>query len=293
MDSSLRLFDVYKKATEFLLEMDVSGAQTDARIIICKTLNISDVDFIAQSHTRLLDDAEIFAVQKNLERRADGMPVSRMFNQREFWGLPFYINEYCLDPRSDTETLIEAVIERFQSRIDEKLTIVDFGAGSGCIPIPLLREFPNATAVAIDICPEAIKVAQKNADDLGVFDRMAFICSDWDDGLPSSYKGEFDIVVSNPPYIESGDMKDLQREVIHFDPSIALDGGEKGLNAYEYLVPKINYFLKKEGKAFFEIGKGQENDLKRLIENAGATLSREYRDIAGIIRVLEISCGDK
>jgi release factor glutamine methyltransferase len=293
MDSHITLDQFYKEATELLAGAGLSSASLDARVILCKTLGISDVDFITEAKTMVLDEVELYALQKNFEKRTDGMPVSRIFGQREFWGMLFYINEFCLDPRPDTETLIEAVIKRLKSQKKDHLKIIDFGTGSGCIPIALLTEFPNATATAIDICPKALDVAKKNADRLGVADRIKFICSDWDSKVPASEMGTFDVLVSNPPYIESGVMPILQREVIHFDPSLALDGGEKGLNPYEILIPKIKVLLKNTGKAFFEIGKGQENDLKRLIDNAHATLSRKYADIAGIIRVVEISCGDK
>lgn len=293
MDSHITLDQFYKEATELLAGAGVNSASLDARVILCKTLDLSDVDFITEAKTMLLDEVELYALQKNLEKRTDGMPVSRIFGQREFWGMSFYINEFCLDPRPDTETLIEAVIKRFKSQKKDHLKIIDFGTGSGCIPIALLTEFPNATATAIDICPNALDVAKKNADRLGVADRIKFICSDWDSNVPASDIGTFDVLVSNPPYIESDVIPILQREVIHFDPALALDGGEKGLNPYEILIPKIKVLLKNTGKAFFEIGKGQENDLKRLIDNAHATLSREYTDIAGIIRVVEISCGDK
>ncbi|MGB1077118.1 MAG: N5-glutamine methyltransferase family protein, partial [Bdellovibrionales bacterium] len=184
-------------------------------------------------------------------------------------------------------------LQSFGARKHDPLRIVDFGTGSGCIIISLLREFPNAYGVAVDISIDALKVAKKNAEDLGVSDRISFVCSSWNDSILVNGETCFDVVVSNPPYIESNVIHDLQGEVIHFDPLIALDGGEKGLNPYDFLIPQLKFLLKKAGKAFFEIGKGQEVEIERLIEKSDATLSRLSRDMAGIIRVVDISCGDK
>ena len=283
----------YQDSVSFLQEADIQSPSLDARLIVMRTLGISDVDFITESTTRLISDEEQVAVQHNLNKRREGMPVSKIFGEKEFWGLSFFVNEHCLDPRPDTETLVEAVIESYKNHRENALRVVDFGTGSGCILISLLKEFPNAMGVAVDISFDALQVAKKNARSLGVSDRIQFVCSDWNSALSVSDENQFDILVSNPPYIESDVIHSLDKEVIHFDPILALDGGCEGLNPYKTLIPQLKNLLKKSGKAFFEIGKGQESDLKRLIEKSGATLSRSYPDIAGIIRVVDISCGDK
>lgn len=264
-------------------------SQLDARLLIRNTLNLSDVEMLAHGRDHIVAISDIDRVLENVNKRIDGMPISRIFSNREFWGLPFYINEHCLDPRPDTETLIEAALALFKGREHEPLRIIDFGTGSGCILVSLLSEFPNAYGVGVDISEGALNVAQRNAKSLGVADRIDFVCSDWAKALSFSEGGRFDLLVSNPPYIESDVIPNLQREVIHFDPALALDGGDKGLNPYEILIPQLKNILSKDGKSLFEIGKDQENDLMRLIEKAGANLSREYRDLAGIIRVVEIS----
>ncbi len=216
--------------------------------------------------------------------------MSRIFGEKEFWGLSFYINEYCLDPRPETETLIEAILKATPNK-KTPLNIVDFGTGSGCILISLLHEFPNARGIGVDISPDALEVAHHNAQALDVINRVTFVCSDWGKALPQ--ENQFDIIVSNPPYIESDVILTLDKEVSHFDPSLALDGGKKGLNTYEILIPQIKFFLKQGGKAFFEIGKGQEADILRLVEKTHATLRALHPDLAGIVRGVEISCGDK
>ena len=293
MADTITLEKLYECAVQQLNDAGVKSAPLDARLIFMKSLNISHTDFITEAKTLSFSESGLCVTRENLGKRCEGMPVSRIFNEREFWGLPFYINEHCLDPRPDTETLIEAVVTAFSSRKREALRFVDFGVGSGCILLSLLREFPNAYGVAVDISYETLKVTQKNAYFLGVADRINFVCSDWDSALSVRGENQFDVVVSNPPYIESEMIPALEREVIHFDPMLALDGGISGLNPYNVLVPKLKFLLKPSGRAFFEIGKGQESDVQRLVEKVDATLNGLYRDIAGIIRVVDISCGDK
>ncbi|MBL4589035.1 MAG: peptide chain release factor N(5)-glutamine methyltransferase [Alphaproteobacteria bacterium] len=293
MADTITLENLYERAVQRLDDAGIKSARLDARLILMKSLNISHTNFITEIKVLSFSAVNLRVAQENLDKRCEGMPVSRIFNEREFWGLPFYINEHCLDPRPDTETLIEAVVTAFASKRREALRFVDFGVGSGCILLSLLREFPNAYGVAVDISYEALKVTQKNADLLGVADRINFVCSDWDSALRVRGEDQFDVVVSNPPYIESQMIPKLEREVIHFDPMLALDGGISGLNPYKILVPKLKFLLKSSGRAFFEIGKGQESDVQRLVEKTDATLNGLYRDIAGIIRVVDISCGDK
>ncbi len=284
---------LYKELIQRLTVSDIESPVLDARLILMKTLKLSHLDFITGEKDITFSDEESKSVYQNLELRCQGMPVSRIFGEREFWGLPFFINEHCLDPRPDTETLVEAVVRAYKTQKNEPLRIVDFGTGSGCILISLLHEFPNATGLAIDISTDALLVAQKNAQILGVEDRMDVLCSDWTKGLNQDEMKQFDIIVSNPPYIESGIMPDLPKEVIHYDPHCALDGGKIGLDPYKILIPQMNFLLKSKGKTFFEIGKGQESEIIRLVENTDATLEELHRDLSGIIRVVEISCGDK
>ncbi len=293
MANQLTLEKFYQESVLFLKEASIDSATTDARLIILKTLGLSDVDFITDAHTRIISDLEIVSVKKNLETRVKNIPVSRIFDEREFWGMSFKIGEACLDPRPDTETLVEAVVSSFRDRINDELRFIDFGTGSGCIIISILTEFPNSTGVAVDISPSALKIAKENARRLGVLDRINFVCSDWNSAIHLKNENKFDVLLSNPPYIDSEEIPFLDKDVQVSDPILALDGGFGGLNSYSILIEQLNFILKKSGRAFFEIGIGQETGLERLIEDTDANLSRLYRDIAGIVRVVDISCGDK
>lgn len=175
------LQDIYQKLCETLPEHD-------ARYVIEKRVGATHAEMIAHPK-REVDESEIL---KDLERHKAGEPLSRIYGEREFWGLPFKLSEATLDPRPDTETLIEAVLKRYKDAPPK--TILDLGTGTGCILISLLSEFPNAKGVGADLSEEAIETAKFNAKQNQVADRATFICSDWTESIHES----FDLIVSNP-----------------------------------------------------------------------------------------------
>jgi len=200
---------------------------------------------------------QLAEIYKNLKtRRLAGEPLSKILGLKEFWGLEFQVNEYVLDPRPDTETLIEAVLDYVGGRKSETLKILDLGTGTGCVPISLLSELPNATAMAIDISDEALDVArqnvQKHNDQHDISDRIEFRKGSWFEGLEGQ---NFDIITSNPPYIPDSDIENLSKEVKNHDPVLALSGGDSGLEAYNKIFSSLNNHLKSDGRAFFEIGR--------------------------------------
>ena len=220
-----------------------------------------------------------------IARRALGEPLSRIFGMREFYGRRFHINEFTLDPRPDSETLIEAVL-KYTGR---KQTILDLGTGTGCLLITLLAEIPDARGVAVDVSVDALKIAQKNAHEHDVEPRIKFLESDWF----SKVDGLFDIIISNPPYIQSDVIPFLDDSVKNFDPILALDGGMSGIEPYKKLLLGAKKSLVEGGRLFVEIGFDQSETLPRLIENYGATLIHAHKDLAGVTRILEIGYGDK
>jgi release factor glutamine methyltransferase len=169
------------------------------------------------------------------------------------------------------------------------LKILDLGTGTGCIPITLLTELPNATAVAVDVSADALDVAHTNAKKHGVDDRIEFVQDNWFDNVD----GVFDIITSNPPYIPASDIPTLSVEVQNHDPILALSGGNSGLEAYKKIFSSLNDFLKRDGRAFFEIGQNQHESVMRLVDESNLLLRDSRADIGGIPRVVEISCGDK
>jgi release factor glutamine methyltransferase len=237
-------------------------------------------DYVAHLNDMLSPEAAV-RFGGVIERRLAGEPVSRIVGVREFYGRPFRIDRSTLDPRPDTETLIEAALALVDRRTPLKL--LDLGTGSGCILVTLLAELPHATGVGIDKSLAALEVARANALDLGVADRAGFVAGDWLDGVD----GAFDLVVANPPYLSTAEMAGLAREVADHDPAGVLDGGPDGLVAYRGIVPRLGDVLRPGGVALFEIGPAQAGPVSRLLVEAGlAPEEQPWLDLAGRPRVV-------
>jgi release factor glutamine methyltransferase len=229
-----------------------------------------------------IDDERIGAI---IRRRLSGEPLSRILGVREFWGLPFELSADTLDPRPDTETLIEAVLERYRDTPPRR--ILDIGTGSGCILIALLHEFPQAMGVGTDLSAGAVEMARRNTLSNGVSDRASFIQTCWTKGV----EGPFDLILSNPPYIPTGVIPNLAPEVKNHDPILALDGGEDGLGAYKVIIKEIKNLLAPGGRIFLETGFDQAGQVARLVAEHGATPERIIPDLGGNPRVVECHMG--
>ena len=204
-----------------------------------------------------------------------GKPLSKIIGEREFWSLPFHVNQHVLDPRPDSETLVSQILQRFPDK-NVALNILDLGTGSGCLIITLLHEYQNATGSAADISPHALDIARKNAARHGVNSRLKFVHSSWFDKV----EGKFDLIISNPPYIPSKDIADLDIAVKDHDPLLALDGGEDGLAPYRMILSQAKHYLNPQGIIVFEIGYNQGPDLVNLSTQHGFQAS-VYKDLAG------------
>jgi len=216
-----------------------------------------------------------------LTRRESRKPISRIFGEREFWGLKFKINSATLDPRPDSETIIESALDAFHED-HPPLKILDLGTGSGCLICSLLKEFPSAVGYATDISYDAIFLAQRNAIENGLEARANFIVGDWDSAINS----KFDLIVSNPPYILSSEIDALEPEVSVFDPRMALDGGIDGLVTIRRLVKKLSDLAAPGARIFIEVGLGQADQTAALLESKGFFLRPHARDLAGRHRVV-------
>lgn len=265
---------------------DQLNSDLDARWIIEERTGCTWSDIVLQPDL-VLNAEQIRHIEKDVESRLSGKPLSRIYGMAEFWGMPFHLNAQTLDPRPETELIIELALQRFAK--DTPLRILDLGTGTGCVLISLLSEFKNAIGFATDFSYAALKQAQKNAALNQVDSRIHFVCCSWFEGIDS----HFDLIVSNPPYIESAVIPTLSKEVRDYDPILALDGGDEGLNPYQIIFPHLKTVLSPYGKAFFEIGYNQADKMMRLAEECGFALRRVHHDIAENPRVVEISCGDK
>ena len=262
----------------------------DARILVRQGGQISDAELITLGQTPLSAE-QIEDIEKLAVRRERGEPVSRIIGTREFWGLTFTVGPDTLDPRADTETLVAAALARARSLKKPRLRLLDLGTGTGCIMLSLLHELPDATGVAIDLSAGALEIAALNASRLGLSDRVEFRIGSWFE--PIAEDEQFDMIVSNPPYIPRQEIESLAKEVRDHDPILALEGGVDGLRDYQIILKNMKKHLGCGGYAFFEIGRNHEKDVERLSRDSMMTQTESYRDLAGTIRVLELVCGEK
>jgi release factor glutamine methyltransferase len=200
----------------------------------------------------------------------------------EFWSFDFQVEPGVLVPRADTETLIEVATRVFPD-FHQPLRLLDIGVGSGCLILTLLRLYPAARGVGTDTSLEALSLTARNAARLGLSERLELRPTSWAEAVP----GPFDLVVSNPPYIPTGEINGLQPEVSRFEPRVALDGGPDGLDAYRAILADLRRLLAPSGVALLEIGRGQEDALAPLAA-AGRFSVAMHRDLAGIKRCLEL-----
>ena len=215
-------------------------------------------------------------------RRAAGEPLSRILGRREFWSLSLAISPDALDPRPETETIVEAALATFAARRGEPIALLDLGVGSGALLCALLSEFPAARGIGVDVSEGAANVARANVEALGLTNRAEIRLGDWGAGLD----GPFDLIAANPPYVRSGEIADLPREVRDHDPRLALDGGKDGLDAYRALLPQIARLLAPEGWFFLEVGAGQAEAVMTIAAAAGLAELATFDDLAGVARVV-------
>ena len=281
-DSSCTL--VQRQLAQFFAAAGSESGMIEARMILCTALKIDHIELLREADrpigscgTEVTETIVTLAM-----RRARHEPVSRILGRREFFGLDFAIDPFVLDPRADTESVVELTIDAMAPRWKEPLRILDLGTGSGAILCALLANLPHALGVGIDISEAACKVAARNLHRLGLVERGAIVCGNWTEALASP----FDVIVSNPPYIARGEIATLHPEVRDFDPHLALDGGTDGYEAYRTIIPALPRLLAQGGIAVFELGQGQSEKVGQLFAAAGLTLLGTREDLAGIARAI-------
>lgn len=282
LSPEMNLAEAQATMARHLEEADVDEAKREARLLLLQALGIDLATLIA-SEARPLGAAAARA-RELLARRCAREPLSRILGRREFYGLEFRLNASTLDPRPDTETLVDAVLGHLANvgLTDSPLHLLDLGTGTGAILIALLSRLPNAEGVGVDIASDAVRMAEVNASILGLDARSRFRLGDLLQGI-----GErFDVLVSNPPYIASGDIAGLEPEVRNHDPRLALDGGTDGLTFYRRILRDASSRLTEGGLIALELGAGQAQAVTGLMEQAGFFDIRSVRDLGGIERVL-------
>ena len=265
-----------------LRDAGIADASLDARLLLAMALGREEAVLPHESLTDWSHTAAGFS--RLLARRCAGEPVSRIRGWREFWSLRFALSADTLDPRPDSETVVEAALAWVGGRREASLRLLDLGTGSGALLLACLSEMPGATGIGVDLSAGALATATANAAQLRLSDRVQFVEGDFAD--PQAGAGEFDLILCNPPYIPRRAIEQLAPEVAHFDPKRALDGGDDGLDCWRSLLPRLRRGLAPNGRAFVEIGAGQEEAVTSLARQAGLQAAGTRPDLSGTIRCL-------
>ena len=267
----MNIENILDKASKQLNSLNIKNANLDCEVLLSNTIN-KDREYLILNLKQNLDKKYIDFFYNLIERRKKGEPVAYLINKKEFWKETFYVNKDVLIPRPDTEHLIEEVIKCTYE--DSKLHILDIGTGSGCILLSILRERKKFNGTGIDISKKSINISRYNAKKLKLNNRAKFYISDVDNFLI----GKYDIVISNPPYIENLSLKYLDRDVINFEPKLALDGGKDGFSEIIKVINKSSDLIKKNGLFILEIGYNQKNKAIQMLKNKGFYIKKVLKD---------------
>jgi release factor glutamine methyltransferase len=259
----------------------IENPRLEARLLLAHALDGSS-EALLRDTSRLVGSSGFDML---LARRCAREPLALILGRREFWSLDFAVSGDTLIPRPESETLIDAALAAFPDR-EMPRAILDLGTGTGCLLLAALHEFPRAFGVGVDRSAAAAALAARNAAALGLADRTAFACADWDTPL----SGRFDLVLCNPPYIPTSDIVGLMPEVARYEPRSALDGGTDGLDAYRRVVTSLSCRLTVSGVAILELGQGQAESVASLALEAGLT-AEARADLLGITRALVLRRG--
>ena len=260
---------------------DIQSSNLDAKIILKEALNIQDQELMLDSDI-LLKSREKKSLCEMVSRREKGEPISRILGSREFFSLDFKINNFVLDPRPETEHLVEESIKKIKE--NNYNNILELGVGSGCVIISILKSCKLIYGMGIDISLEAIKTARENARINNVND-LDLIVSNWG----ASIDKKFDLIISNPPYLRSDQIDNLPKEVKSFDPIISLDGGSDGLTVYRNIAKNTKRILSDDGTIIIEIAFDQAKDIEKIFINNNFLLQNKVKDYNGLDRIMVFS----
>ena len=293
----MNLLETLNWATHWLERHGIENPRLDAELLLARSLNLSREELYV--HLRgSVEKKEKKNIEELIRRRISGEPLQYILGHQEFWSIDLRVDSRVLIPRPETELLVEEAVSILSvTSLGRRPVVLDLGTGSGAIAIALAKEIEDIFLVATDISWNAVNLARQNAADVGVSGKIAFAEGDlFDPFRPSEEKDLFDLILSNPPYIVRSEMKHLAREVKDYEPGIALDGGEDGLDFYRRIVSQSPAFLRKRGWLLLEIGQNQEREVTRALVEGGSFSDPELlQDLAGIKRVVKVQkkCGSR
>jgi release factor glutamine methyltransferase len=261
------------EGTNILKNRSILSAKLDSEILMAKALD-KKREYIILNNDEIIKEQNLEYFKKLVQERATRKPIAYLLNKKYFWNSEFYVNKNTLIPRPDTEIILEQILKFTKNK--NYLNILDIGVGSGCILLSVLKERKNFYGTGIDISRNSLDICKMNAKKLLLERRVKFFKSDVDKFVI----GKYDLIVSNPPYIKTSDLKYLESDVIKFEPKLALDGGLDGLSVIRKVIKKSSELLKKNGKFILEIDFDQKNKVIKLLKNKGFFINSTVKDLA-------------
>ena len=269
----MKIENILIKSSKTLMEFNINNPYLDSELLLSKAINQDRKYFIINSKKNL-NKEKLNNFYNLVDRRKKGEPVAYIINKKEFWKNEFFVDKNVLIPRPDSELIVEQLLKL--TLYKSKLQILDIGTGSGCILLSLLKERPDFYGTGIDISKKSIKISKYNANKLKIKNRVKFYNSDVD-----NFKiGKYDLIVSNPPYIEVLNLKYLESDVVNFEPKLALNGGIDGFSKIRKVIDKATVLIKKNGKLVLEIGFNQKNKVVKLLREKGFYINCTLKDLA-------------
>ena len=274
----MNALELLNSGSNKLQKQKIKTHRIDSEILLSKVLNKSREQILIRLNQNM-KNTEVFAFDNLIQRRLNKEPVAYIINEKEFWSKKFHVNKNTLIPRPETELLVEDLIKIYKNK---KISLLDVGTGSGCIIISLLSELSNSKGVGIDISSRALKIAKQNALLHKVENKIKF----YNKSIIKLFNCKFDLIVSNPPYIDTKNIKNLDDDIKKYEPLIALNGGNDGLDVIKKVIYKAKEILKINGKLAIEIGNGQSNKISRELKKNNFKIERYIRDYKENIRCL-------
>jgi len=267
----MNIENILKEGIKILQKNKIANPQLDSEILLSNSIK-RDKKHIILNPKEVLNSEQLGKFKSLIERRKKGEPIAYLINKKEFWKDEFFVNKDVLIPRPDSELIIEQVL-KINSK-DNQLQILDIGTGSGCILLSILKERSNFYGTGIDISKKSINVSKFNAKQLHLTNRVKFFHSSVD----NFNNGKYDIIVSNPPYIEQLSLKYLEKDVVNFEPKLALSGGFDGFSKIRKVINKTSNLIKKNGKFILEIGFNQKNKVIKILKEEGFYVNKAIKD---------------
>lgn len=267
----MNIENILNEGINILQKNKIANPQLDSEILLSNSIK-RDKKHIILNPKEILNSDQLGKFKSLIERRKKGEPIAYLINKKEFWKDEFFVNKDVLIPRPDSELIIEQVLKIYSK--DVQLQVLDIGTGSGCILLSILKERSNFYGTGIDISKKSINVSKFNAKQLNLTNRVKFFHSSVD----NFNNGKYDIIVSNPPYIEQLSLKYLEKDVVNFEPKLALSGGFDGFSKIRKVINKASILIKKNGKFILEIGFNQKNKVIKILKEEGFYVNKAIKD---------------